>query len=81
MKKLETQVITNDRSERSSNYQSYISRLNDVETVLRLLKRNFMNILKLAESHLKTINRPSPPDPSRPDPNVTLFDGLFFGKY
>ena len=36
-----------------------------------------MNILGLAES-LKTMNRPGP---ARPDPTVTLSDGLFLKKY
>ena len=36
-----------------------------------------MNILGLAEL-FKTMNRP---DPAQPNPTVTLFDGLFLGKF
>ena len=39
------------------------------------MKYNFIIILGLAES-FKTMNRPA-----RPDPTVTLFDGLLLRKY
>ena len=55
-----------------------MDRLVDIQTTLKHLQNNrkklkyiFMNILGVAES-LKTMNRP--------DPTVTLFDGLFLGK-
>ena len=46
------------------------------------LKSIFMIILELAES-FETMNRPDQarPNTTRPDPTVTLLDGLFLGKY
>ena len=49
-------IVTSERSERSSNYQSYIGRLDDLQTALKVFKKNhkklkhiFMLILGLAE--------------------------------
>ena len=63
-------MITSERSEWSSYYQSYIGRLDDIQTALKSFKKTlkkleyiFMTILGLAE-------------PAWPDSTVTLFDGL-----
>ena len=61
----------------SSHIQS-MSRLDDIQTVLKplqiskKLKCIFMIILGLTESFTMM---------NRPNPTVTLFDGLFLGKY
>ena len=41
------------------------------------MKNIFLTILEIAESFNKT----NQPDPTRPGPTITLFDGLFLGKY
>ena len=61
-----------ERSEWSSYQQLYVSHLEDIQTSLKpLKKKNFMNILGLAES-FKTMNWPGP--------TITVFDGLFLGN-
>ena len=65
-----------------------MGRLDDILTDLKPLKRSekieihFLTILWITES-FKTMNRPdlAQPDPAQSDPTVTLFDGLFLGKY
>ena len=64
-----------ERSEWSSYWQLYVGHLDDIQTALEPLQKikiNFMNILRLAES-FKTMNWPGP--------TITVFDGLFLGKY
>ena len=60
-----------------------MGRIDDIHTALRLqknrkkLKYIFIAILRIAES-LKIIKWHNP---AQPNPNVTLFDDLFLGKY
>ena len=63
-----------EANEVSNGCHTYIRRLNDIQIALDLkkIKYTFMTIFGLPES-FKTMNRP--------DPTVTLFDGLFLGKY
>ena len=52
--------------------------VDDIQTVLKPFENKeyiFITILELAES-FKTMNWPA-----RPDPTVTLFDGLFLGMH
>ena len=78
-------INTSEQSEWNSYYQSYIGSFDDIQTALKLFKNSgekkikyiFMIILELTELFTR-MNRP---DPTRPDPTVTLFDGLFLGKY
>ena len=71
-------LITIQRSERSSYQQSYmISHLDDMQTAQtktfkKIEKKNYKTVLRLAAS-FKTITRHGL--------TVTLFDGLFLGKY
>ena len=65
-------IITSERSDQSSFYQSYIGDLDGIQTALKPLKKpkklfHFIIILRLAES-LKTMNRPrlSRPNSNRP---------------
>ena len=66
-------VITSQRSERSSNLQSYMVRLNDIQIALQTckkLKQGFITILGSAES-FETMNQPNA---ARPSPTVTHFN-------
>ena len=67
-------LITKERSERDSYYQSYMGRLDDIQTALKPLKKCknlkyiFMGIFGPVKS-FKTINRPNP---TRPGLTVTF---------
>ena len=62
---LDELLVTSERSEQSSYYQSYIDRLDDIHTAIKSLKKwdkikiIFFIILGLAKSY-KKMNRPDP---------------------
>ena len=66
----------NERSERISYLQSYIGRLNDIQTALKSLKKS-EKLKEICKGFLRPAESFKTNNPTLLSPTMTLFDGLF----